>query len=90
MTEYEFVCWDCGGIFTTRDKKNPLCRQCTQKIWKKDLSLTYTEVVEWILNLYGPPSPSPRQKAKWERSREAKRLLEERDHKINKQKKHTL
>ena len=80
--EYQFVCWECNGIYTTYDKGMPLCRGCQSRHASKLPNDTPKQVRDNIIHLYGEPSPTPLQAAKWRSSRSAKRLIKERQRKI--------
>lgn len=72
--EYEFICNECEGIFTTRDIGQPICRLCWQK----------TGLSRAILpDMWGYPTPTPKQEVRWSAGKNAKRLIRERQRAIN-------
>ena len=75
VKEYEFVCWECFGIYTTQDKQMPLCRGCQSKHALKVDFLSIKEIRLNIIKLYGTPTPTPKQAARWRAIKRATRLI---------------
>lgn len=68
--EYEFICRKCGGLFTTFDIGQPICRLCWQKTgWSRAL----------LTEMFGYPQPSPKQALKWKDGAKWKRLIKEKN-----------
>lgn len=66
--KYTFLCNACGIRYETPNKNANICRRCVQ-------SGAHTED-------YGKPIPTALQAAKWEHTRFTKKLIEERQKKI--------
>lgn len=84
--EYRFNCWECGGHYTTQDKEMPLCRSCQSRHAGKLPHLKPKELRTNIIHLYGKPSATALQQAKWDRTKEATRLIKKSDKQTLKEK----
>ena len=73
--EYQFICPGCGTLFTTVMKDRAYCRLCISAGRAK---------------LGDRPVPSPLQEAKWKAGRRAKKLMNERETKIESSKEQHL
>ena len=71
--EYQFICRNCEGIFTTSDIGQPICRGCWSKTGLSRALLT---------EMFGYPRPTPLQERKWGAGMEKQRLIKERNSKI--------